>query len=308
LILPFALFIAVCVIVTNEKQIVTLLAFILVSYLIPLIGSAYLIMIGESIGKTIYQTGLIRYEGMYLKVHTLAHSMFIFIFVLLLYINLNKIKSKKIHLYFLYFLFLIALFNLFKSYTRNVWIGTFILLNFYFLGQRKYFYYAFLIFGVTTVAIVSSEFNTIFFDFLEPLRGERDISGLGAGRLGMWSSVLKEFNSLSWEVQFIGVGIGEAKKGFGISRGHNDFLSLLYSTGYIGFFLYTAFLSRVGYDIIRSSIERHLKYLFLGFFCAVIFMNTASNSYLSRIEMGQFFYFILGIYYVLNNKLKVTAK
>jgi hypothetical protein len=308
LILPFAIFIAMRTIVTNEKQIVTLIILILVSYIIPLLGSSWLILIGESIGKTIYQTGLIRYEGMYLKVHTLAHSMFVFIFMLLLYLNLskNELKNKKVILYLIYFLCFIAIFNLFKSYTRNVWIGLFILLIFYFWGQKKYLVIAALIFVILIIAKTSSNFNTIFFDFIEPLSGERDISGLGAGRLGMWSSVIKKFNTLSWEVKFMGVGIGEAKRGFGISRGHNDFLSLLYSTGYIGFFLYITFLFRVGYDIFRSHIQRQLKYIFLGFLFAVIFMNIASNSYLSRVEMGQYFYFILGSFYVLNDRMNKT--
>jgi O-antigen ligase len=261
-------------------------------------------MIGESIGKTIYQTGLDRYEGMYLKIHAFAHSMLIFIFMFLLFLTLKKNEklSNKFYFYFLIFLCFFAIFNLFKSYTRNVWIGLFIIWIFYLWGQKKRLILALSISAVAVVAIVSLDFKIIFFDFIEPLSGKEHISRLGAGRLGLWTFVLNKFNSLPWEVKFMGVGIGEEKIGFGIARGHNDFLSLLYSTGLIGLFFYVTFLFRVGYDILKSRIERKLKYLYLGFLFAVIFMNFASNSYLSRIELSQYFYFVLGSFYFLSDK------
>jgi O-antigen ligase len=304
-ILPFAIFIAVRVIIKNEKQIITLLSLIFLSYIIPLLGSAWLIMIGESIGKTIYQTGLIRYEGMYLKIHSFAHAMFIFVFVLFFYVTLNKNekKGKKLFLYCLYFLCFIAIFNLFKSYTRNVWIGLFILLVFYLWGRKKYLVIATCIFGVAIIALVSKDFHTIFFDFIEPLSGEKEIRHLGAGRMGLWTSLIHRFKSLPLEVKLVGIGIESEKQGFGIGRSHNDFLALLYTTGLIGFILYITFLLRVGYDILKSSLERQLKYLFMGFFCSVIFMNIASNSYVTRVELAQYFYFILGLFYVLNDKI-----
>jgi O-antigen ligase len=261
-------------------------------------------MIGESIGKTIYQTGLARYEGMYIKIHAFAHSMFIFIFMFLLFLTLKKNEklSTKLYFYILYFLCFVAIFNLFKSYTRNVWIGLSIVWVFYLWGQKKRLILALSISVAAVVAIVSSDFKIIFFDFIEPLSGERHINSLGAGRLGMWTNVINLFNKLPLEVKLMGVGIGEAKIGFGIARGHNDFLSLLYSTGLIGLFFYITFLFRVGYDILKSRIGRKLKYLYLGFLFAVVFMNFASNSYLSRIEMSQYFYFVLGTFYFLSEK------
>jgi hypothetical protein len=309
LILPFVIFITVRVIITNERQIITLFALIFISYIIPLLGSAWLIMMGESIGKTIYETGLARYEGLYLKIHAFAHSMFIFIFIFLLFLTLKKNEklSKKFYFYFLFVLCFAAIFNLFYSYTRNVWIGLFIMWIFYLWGQKKFLILALSISVAAIFAIVSSGFETIFFDFIEPLSGKKHISSLGAGRLGMWTNLIGRFYNLPWEVKFVGVGIGEEKVGFGITRGHIDFLSLLYSTGFIGLLFYLTFLLRVGYDIFKSRIERQLKYLYLGFLCAVIFMNFASNSYLSRIELGQYFYFILGFFYVLNDKFNKSA-
>jgi O-antigen ligase len=303
LFLPFAVFLCVRTTITEKKQIITLLSLTILSYIIPLFGSAWLIMLGQSVGKTIYQTGLDRYEGLYLKIHAFSHSMFIFLFSFLLYLTLNKeeLKGRRLFILFLYFLSLLAIFNLFKSYTRNVWIGLFILLTFFLAGRKNYIILAGLLICVIVVAMTSSSFHTIFFDIIEPISGERNLNAMGAGRLGMWTHILQKFSDLPIGNKLVGIGIGIRGSGFEIARGHNDFLSLLYTTGIIGLFLYLIILFRIGYDMIRSCMDKQLKYLFLGFLCAVIFMNLASNSYLSRIELGQYFWLIVGFFYVLND-------
>jgi hypothetical protein len=303
LVLPFVVFIAARTILNDKKQILIISILVFISYIFPLIGSAWLIMLGKSIGKTIFYTGLDRYEGVYLKINTLAHQMFLFIFVFLLYLTLSKENSKgrKLFTVILFFLCTLALFNLYKSYTRNVYIGLFILLNFYFAGKKNYFIILIMFFSVVTVAITSSTFQTIFFDFIEPLTGQRELEDMGSGRYGMWTYYLNNFSKFPLEVKLMGVGIGPADYGWNISRGHNDFLSLLYTTGLIGLFLYLTFLALVGYDIIRSPLNRQLKYIFIGFLCATSFMNIASNSYLARVELLQFFYLIIGFFYVLKD-------
>ena len=309
LVLPIFILFAVRAIVKNEKQIITLLLLSIISYIIPLIGSAWLILLGKSIGKTIYQTGLVRYEGMYLKIHTLAHCMFIFLFIFLYYLTLckEKLKTRRGLLFFLLFLCICSLFCLFKSYTRNVWIGLFILLIFYFIGRRNYIVLIGIVIGAIAVIVMSEQVQTYFFDIIEPLRGEREIRHLGAGRFGMWTKIIHDFGKLPFEMKLLGVGIGAVYQGFEISRGHNDFISLLYTAGIMGLIIYVMFLLVMLYDILKSRLETSIKYLFLGFLTAVIFMNMASNSYLSRIEIGQYFYFIIGTFYILND-LKTMNK
>jgi hypothetical protein len=303
IVLPFVVFISARTILDNKNQILTILVLIIISYIWPVIGSTWSIVNGESIGKTIYYTGLARYDGLYLKINTLAHSMLIFIFIFLLYLTLSKKTSRgrKLFIIFLFFLSTLALFNLYKSYTRNVFIGLFILLNFYFAGRKNYIIIFILFLGAITIAITSSTFQTIFFDFIEPLTGQRDLSDLGSGRYGMWTHYLKNFSKFSLEVKLMGTGIGLDKLGFGIARGHNDFLSILITTGLIGLFLYFSLLAIIFCDILRSYLDRELKFLFLGFLIAVCFMNLASNSYVTRIELGQFFFLIFGAFYVLND-------
>ena len=295
LILPIVVFFSVRTIITEKKQIITLLYLAILSYIIPLFGSTWLIILGESVGKTIYQTGLARYDGLYLKIHTFAHAMFIFLFLFLLYLTLNKngLKGKRLFILFLYFLSLLAIFSLFKSYTRNVWIGLVILLTFYLAGRRNYIILATMFLGAIVVAVTSSSFHTIFFDFIEPLTGEKDLDTMGAGRFRIWTNLLQMFQNLPLSAKLMGDGIGQERMGFRIGRGHNDLLSLLYTSGFIGLFLYLIFFFRMAYDIIRSYVNRQLKYLFLGFLCAVFFMNIASNSYLTRIELGQYFFLII---------------
>lgn len=311
LILPIFIFFAVRSVVYERKQIVTLLSLSVISYIIPIIGSFLLILKGESIGKTIYQTGLIRYEGMYLKIHTFAHAMLIFVVLILLLYELVEKEAIKKHKYIFVsvgFLLIMALFNLFKSYTRNTWIGTLMVLSFLLVGKRKFKLLSIAFLSLVTIAIFSQKVHTYFFDFIEPLEGEKELRDLGAGRFGMWTELIHNFKELPIELKFVGVGIGQRNKGFEISRGHNDFFSLLYTEGITGLFLYLLLLMRIAYDILRSRLESPKKLLFLGYLLAVIFMNMASNSYLSRIECGQYFYMVIGFFYVFNDKLQDGIK
>ena len=77
--------------------------------------------------------------------------------------------------------------------------------------------------------------------------------------------------------------------------------------GILGLLLYTFILGNIVYDISTSNLDRELKYSYLALIIAVIFMNFASNSYLSRFELNQFFFFIIGIFYALRD-LHVSKK
>jgi O-antigen ligase len=186
------------------------------------------------------------------------------------------------------------------------------MLIFYFAGRRNYIIIVSLLVGVIAVAMFSSRFHTYFFDIIDSLTGKRDLYKMGAGRFGMWTYTINKFAEYPLGVKLLGIGLGTGsgseRIGFSIARGHNDFLSLLYTTGIIGLFLYLILLFRIAFDIIRSCLDKQLKYLFLGFICAVFFMNMASNSYLTRIELAQYFYFFIGCFYYLNSNSRIRNK
>ena len=79
LILPAAAFFFVKFAVTEKWQIKQLLLLIIIGHIVPIVGSAVLISLGKSIYMTVYHTGIEMYTGMYSKIHTLGHSMFIFL-------------------------------------------------------------------------------------------------------------------------------------------------------------------------------------------------------------------------------------
>jgi O-antigen ligase len=203
----------------------------------------------------------------------------------------------------IYSFILIALFNLYMSYTRNVFVGLFIFLVLYLYGRKKYFYLGGGLIGLVFVALYAGFFRKIFFDVYEPLAGKGDIGQMGSGRIGGWSDIMNHFLSAPIEEQIRGLGVtlyGTITKGAQIGGSHNDMLSTLICFGYIGFFLISCIYVALAYKILMAPVDRAIKCSFIGFLVAVGAMNFLSNSYLTRFELGQFFWLLIGIYYSLD--------
>lgn len=296
LILPAVFFFSTRVIVEEEKQIERLLLLAILGSVVPILGSAYLI-IHHKMNITVYWTGLNRYYGMYSGIHGLAHSMFIFLFFAMLYLYFREKTDRRrtTFLYLVYFLCLIAVFDLLKTYTRNVFIGFYILLFCYLIGRRNYKLLLAITLGSILVAINSSTFWEMIYDFVDVFQGKRDLVYMGSGRIGIWTRFLGAFFDLPFPNQVLGAGVTR------IAASHNDFLSLMFSFGVVGFFIYVSFIMKVFFDILKSCIERKLKYTFLGFMLAVFAMNFASNSYISRVELAQYFFLVIGVFYSLQD-------
>ncbi len=307
LLLPFVVFFTVKIGVQSEHQVKKLLFLFVLSFIIPIIGSSILIILDKSVDMTIYWTGLQRYKGMYLKIHTMAHSMYIFLITFSLYIYFRYKESHKISKFFLISVMLLttlSLFNLYKTYTRTVFIGLSITLLFLLVGQKRYkLLLLSLIAGILVIG--TSQFKTIFFDLIEPLSGKRDIDLTAGGRIGIWKEGYSIFMNYFISQKLFGVGIGNelgVKDDF-FGASHSDIISLLLSLGIIGFFLYFAILAIFFFDVISSKIDPFLKYFFIGFIISVILMNFASNSYLIRFELGQYFFLFLGIFYYIRESV-----
>ena len=300
--LPFVIFFAVRSALTSKDQVKLLAFLIILSFIIPIIGSSLLILMKKSLYLTVYQTGIDRYSGMYLKIHTLAHCMLIFFFIAAIYQRLGfrlPIKEKYINILF-FFLSILALFNLYKSVTRTVWIGLIVFSSFYLIGKRKYLILLLCGSGLFFIVLLSSQLQSMLFDIIQPLQGQGQISNIGSGRLGGWTGMVMSFLNEPLEMQFLGLGIGSEVKSF-FGGSHNDLMSLLISLGYLGLSMYLLIYVFVVFDIIKSKIDRVMKFIFLGIVFSVITMNFGSNSYLSRFELGQYFYLIIALFYILDN-------
>lgn len=307
LILPVSIFFLVRVAVKEEWQVNILLVLTIIGYIIPIFGSALLISLGKSIYMTIYWTGTERYAGMYSKIHTLAHSMFVFMAVFLIYKGLdNRTKTDgKYFLYFCYFLTVLSLYNVYYTYTRTAFIGIMIFVILYLFGRRSYKIIITVLLLAIIIVISSSNFRTIFFDVYEGFGEEGDISKMGSGRVGIWTNIISTFSNASFEVKGIGFGVGRLINNipFNLAEGHSDLISLLLTLGIIGVIIYLSIFTKMFLDVAKSKIRRIPKYTFLGFLFAVFCMNSISNSYLARFELAQYFFFIMGIFYVLHNNL-----
>ena len=127
--------------------------------------------------------------------------------------------------------------------------------------------------------------------------------GMGSGRLGLWQDALNEFSSLPFERLFLGIGLGKeiliSAEYFGAS--HSDLIALLLSLGIIGTILYFLIISCLIAEVLTSNCDRVIKFTFCGFLLAVLAMNFGSNSYLSRFQLSQYFFFIMGTYHMFKN-------
>jgi O-antigen ligase len=289
--------------ISNDRINNTLLIFI-GAFIVPVVGSFYMITTGISGNSIIYWTKLVRYEGLYLGPHELAHHTFCFLSILAIYLtHTNNLADKPKLRILLYGIGTLAILNLYRSYVRTSYVGLAILILFLLLGWKRYKLLIFFTIISIIVVAYSTSFQVIFFDFIDPLKGEdkigMGIEGMGSGRIWIWKNKLIEFGRLPFERIFLGKGIGNetlyGKTFFGAS--HNDFLSLLMCGGLIGVFLYFAVILTYFFDIVTSSCNRKIKYTFLGLLIAILLMNFSSNSYVTRSSLGQYNYFYMGLFY-----------
>jgi hypothetical protein len=311
-VLPMLAFFATRGALLNPKQIYIVLFLFLVAYVIPVVGSTVMTLSGEGAYMEVYQTGLVRFRGLYSRIHNFAHAMMVFIFFIFMFeekLRLNKLKS-----YVLWFiggcLTLCALYNIYKSGTRTVMLGLSVLVACVLYGKKKYVYILLLSIIVMVVFANSAAVHDLFFDIIDPLQGKMSVDKMGSGRLGGWKEMLLMFLGTPFYLQVIGNGIGNSNWMF-FGKEHNDLLALCISLGYIGIIWYFVVLLRMSWDlIIRSSLAFSSKMFFLGFVTSVVLMNCASNSYLTRFDLSQYFFVICGIFYSSRNiqQSYLTAK
>ena len=312
LLLPVCIFFMVRSINPGKNYLRLLYMIAILGLAIPTIGSGVLIGIGKGLGMTVYQTGLERYSGLYFGIHSLAHASYIVLPLSLLFLessNDSLTKNKAILLLTMT-LITFSFFCMYKSYVRTTWVGTFILTNFYLLKKRKYVLLTCMYIIILILAFSSENLEKAFHDFIKPISGQEDISLIGSSRFGIWKDIIDLIYENGIVRLILGLGFTEygqitsyGKSGSLIAIAHNDFLGLLLSLGLVGLIIYTASLFNIYIDIYKSKIKGELKSIFLGFLIAVVAMNILSNSYLSRIEMSQYFYFIIGSFYAYRDKV-----
>lgn len=309
LVLPFSVFFAIRTANISEEKLKHYFLLLVVGFSIPVFYSALRVLSGQGVESVIFQTGISRYLGAYTGPHAMAHSMFVCLLTLAIY-RYFRSKEGKLSILTKLYIFLLALlsvFNLYKTYTRNVFVGITVLIFFYLIGRKNYKLLGAFFTLLLAVVVFSTSFHDIFFDVVDPLVGNnQNFDEMGSGRLGGWSSMLDEFFSSSIIDQIRGLGISAQMtitSGAYFGGAHNDFLSIFLCFGYIGAFIYLLLYAFFILSVLLSKVDREYKFIMLGFIFSVAIMNFLSNSYLTRFELAQYFYFIYGAFLNYNDNL-----
>jgi hypothetical protein len=308
IVLPFVIFFSVRLFIKNPEQINLLLSIMVIAYLIPLFGSLFDILLGNSAVKVEYLTGVERHSGVFKAIHALANTMFFFSAFFYLKYFIFRPENRYIR-YALIFLLIASIYCLVKTYARSAFLGFFIFWSIALFGyDKKKYFFCFLILSLSVGIFYQSNLKQIFFKTAEV--EEADINTASSGRAFLWEHNIRLFlNNYSFDEKLLGRGIGTGTQGvFGkeneIWSSHNDYLHLLMHSGVIGLFLYLLIHVAILKDILLGKIEKKLKYFYLGIIFSIIVVNFVSGIITYTLPTAQLFWMVMGFYYILKPFLK----
>lgn len=288
LILPFMLLFSVQLFVNNTKQYDILSAVSFVSFFLPIIISAYLIYFDVSIAMVEYRSKIERHSGPFAGVHTLAYVMLYFsFFSCLFYI---KVRPAKTYIRWGGYIFqLLSMYCLYQTYTRTAFIGFIIFWSIFLFGLNKKLILLFSILLIFISIIFQSHFSTIFWKTSD----DQNLNRATSGRLGLWTENYKLYLDYSLAEKIIGRGLTITPK----IPYHNDYLAMLMNLGIVGLSMYLLLLGSLYFDILQINNEIY-KYFFASILISTAIMNSGSNAIISRFELSQYFWLLMGLIYL----------
>jgi hypothetical protein len=287
-ILPFIVFFSVRTFITETKQAKMLLIFLVLGFLIPIGFSTYNILLGKSVEMVEMHHKMPRFAGAFTGIHTLAYSMLFFSFLYCILHHIYRFRS-----YFnraiIGVLLILSVFCLYKSLTRTTMIGFIIFWLIYLWGTNKKVFFIFIALSVLSSIFFSDALHTIFFkkDYI-------DINTATSGRVKLFVSNIDLFFESSLLQQLFGRGLGHER----VFAFHNDYMSLLISFGVIGLLLYLVLYFILCWDIALCK-DMKTKYLFGAVLISTAAMNFGSNAIVFRFELSQYFWLIMGLFYLM---------
>jgi O-antigen ligase len=311
LILPFTVYFAVRSSIDSERRVKLITGCLIIGFALPVAMSAAKTLRGQGVEMVVFETGITRFMGVFTGPHAIAHSMFVCLLALVLYHHFRMMEDKRSIWIMLGLsgIGLLALFNLYKSFTRNVFVGFAVFTLIYLWGTKRYKQLIISMLAVAIVAVFSSSFHDIFFDVIDPLQGKSsNYSEMGSGRLGGWGGMLSRFFSAPLVDQMRGLGISAQTtitSGAHFGGAHNDFLSVLLCFGYLGLLIYLALFFVILLAVFSAEVDRGYKVIMVSFVISVACMNLLSNSYLTRFELAQYFNLSLGAFLGLNDAIRM---
>jgi hypothetical protein len=307
--LPFVVFFYARLKLNNDEKIKIVLAACVIGYIYPIIGSTISLLAGYAGFQLVWHSGVMKSSGILSKIHPFAHAMLFFSFLYALFIQTIEEDNRKMRI-LLFCLVALATFCLYKSSVRTVFLGFIVFWGFYLLVMNwKYF----IIFGVALLCFIVA--NQLYLEKLfwqTTDRKERSLDSASSGRISIWKHNLSVYSKdYSLDQKIFGLGLGKegqpwyyGKKGPQVRSSHDDYLSLFMGLGPIGLILYLFIYVTLMYDIFYSPINIKLRIIFIGILVSVMVMNFVSNSYIVRVELAQYFWLFMGIFYALNDNIK----
>ena len=123
---------------------------------------------------------------------------------------------------------------------------------------------------------------------------EIDFDTATSGRVTLIINNINLFLDSNLTQQLFGRGLGHDHQ----FPFHNDYIALLMNLGVVGLLLYLIMLFYLFLDIFLCK-DRQIKYLFGAILISVTAINFGSNDIVFRIELSQYFWCIMGLFYVI---------
>jgi hypothetical protein len=309
--LPFVVFFYARMKLDDDKKIKILLAACVIGYIYPLIGSAISILAGYAGVQLVWHSGVMKSSGILSEIHSYGHAMLFFSFLYTLFLQTIEEDNRRIRI-FLFCLVVLSTFCLYKSSVRTVYLGYVVFWGIYLLAMNRKFFVIFVFALLCFIVANQLYFEKVFWQTTDPKA--RSLDSASSGRISIWKHNLSVYNNdYSLDQKIFGIGLGKegqpwhiGKKGPYVKSSHGDYLSLLMGLGPIGLMLYLFLYLILMYDIFLSAIDIKLRIIFIGVLFSVIVMNLVSNSYIVRVELAQYFWLFMGIFYALNDNLRRT--
>lgn len=310
LVFPFFVYFVTKNVLRDLAEYRKMLALMIVAFVLPVVGSSVLLLLGKGVALVNYWTSEPRYEGMYDGAHSLGHNMVFLLMLLGVYVALRRYVyeqpfGKTANLATRVgcgLLVLGAVYCLIMSQTRTQLFGIIAFsLYYFFVFNRRTLYFGMAALAIVVVVFLPFITNILFFDMQRVASGTWGEEDIASGRPRIWQNNFDIYAGMPIDRKIAGVGIGN-KDIFGGTEGftdsHNDFLDVMIQTGIVGLLLYLFIQFLLLREILRLPGKE--KHAFIALFIAVVLMNFASNSYITRSALAQMFFLVMSYVEVRN--------
>jgi hypothetical protein len=303
--LPFVCFFSACSMMKKEEHVRKVTNFLLWGFVITIWLNTLYVFKGLGVGMVLYHTQLPRYQGLFRNIHSMAHLMLLYSFIYYLYYIRTHLWYKyrsRLKDVVLFITLCFSMYCIYKSVTRTAIVGFFSFWSLIlFFHKKKLFIVCALLLSIT-IAFNTNKIRIIFYDVYRALHYKTEFyeNLAGGGRILIWKHNWRYFAKLPLEYKLLGIGLGNegidgtAKEGK-IPESHNDFLSILITTGACGLLFYILLLCALVYKTRSLKIPNPIKSWQLCVIVSVSIMNFFSISYINRFELGQIFWYLMAL-------------